>query len=147
MEAALAREAMAKTFPARTEQAQKPILASQRDKSEKSQRELSEAQDKFDVAEDKSKEVGPAYQAYGQAPNVDDTRGRYLHDDQVLTSQDMTIMSGRGLNITGLMTQKLKKSKKGSEVAERLDTDAADDDEEFDIMAIQKHHENTTKND
>lgn len=94
--------------------------------------------------------MAPAYQAYGQAPNVDDTRGRYLHDDQVLTSQDMTIMSGRGLNITGLMTQKLKKSmrsKKGSEAAERLDTDAADDDEEFDIMAIQKHHENTTKND
>ena len=57
----------------------------------------------------------------------------------------MTIMSGKGLNITGLMTQKNKKSmrstKKGSENdGERLDTDAADDDEELDLMAIEKQH-------
>jgi len=55
-----------------------------------------------------------------------------------MTSADMTIMSGKGLNVTGLMTQKNKKSfrsKKdgGSDQNERLDTDAQDDDEELDL--------------
>ena len=65
-----------------------------------------------------------------------------MHDDNVMTSADMTIMSGKGLNVTGLMTQKNKKSfrsKKdgGSEQNERMDTDANDDDEELDLQAIE----------
>ena len=84
-------------------------------------------------------------QAYGyekQESYNQQSKPRYLHDDDhVLTSQDMTIMSGKGLNITGIQTKRTQKgthqSNKGTEVEDmRLDTQ----EEEFDLDAIDMAH-------
>ena len=59
----------------------------------------------------------------------------------MLTSADMTIMSGKGLNITGMQTKRNNKGKdsnKNTEVEDyRLDTQ----EEEFDIDAIDQAHQ------
>ena len=82
--------------------------------------------------------------AYG-GPDQTEDRGkgeRYLNaDDGVLQSADMTIMSGKGLNITGIHKREKPQgqtSNKQSEIEDhgRLDTQ----EDEFDLQTITKIH-------
>lgn len=74
-------------------------------------------------------------EVYGkESATLGEVRGvRYARDDAVMSSQDMTMMSLKGLNVTGLMTIKGGVGKAG----ERLDTQEGSDDE-LDLLAIDK---------
>ena len=72
---------------------------------------------------------------------------RYLNaDDMVMSSADMTIMSGRGLNITAKLTQnggklnQRKESSKGSDLGADLGRLETDGDDEFDVQMIKQIH-------
>ena len=81
--------------------------------------------------------------AYGANPDVDETgkHDRYTLDDNVMQSADMTIMSGKGLNVTGItgMHKKKNSSHKGTEIGDdfgRMDTQ----EDEFDVNTIANIH-------
>ena len=93
---------------------------------------------------DHSTSGGIKLTAYGGDTNPDVTKGeRYTTDyDGVLQSADMTIVSGKGLNVTGIHVKKSgkeNKSNKASEIEDlgRLDTQ----EDEFDVNTIAKIHE------
>ena len=95
-------------------------------------------------AVDRATSGGIKVTAYGGDSNPDRTKGeRYTTDyDGVLQSADMTIVSGKGLNITGIHVKKSGKaesSNKNTEIEDlgRLDTQ----EDEFDVNAIAKVHE------
>lgn len=76
-----------------------------------------------------------AYGTHDEDETTQTKTDRYLTDENTLKSNDMTIMSGKGLNGTGFG---IKTNKKGKEMDKSYNSD---DDESIDLQTIADVHQ------